>query len=271
MATPLSTSKTQIIGETRVQVNLPQGKQNKSPGVRVVRSQTYNSQNGKTCHQCRQKTMDIMAQCKNLKAKKPCTIKFCHKCLLNRYGEISEEVANLEDWKCPKCRGICNCSQCMKKRGCQPTGALVKTAKEAGFSSVFEMLHVEGFKNVESCKANGAVGEKDGASFPIKRGKENVVRNGGSGFSPTNAVGDRKQKRVKREDLGSKYPADMVLNDNAAAGEIQLPEGIELSRVAGVDVPAEDVRHASEFLEFCSSVWEEWDLVLLIAGLKKKC
>ena len=31
----------------------------------------------------------------------------------SRYGEKVEEVAKLEDWKCPKCRGICNCSVCM--------------------------------------------------------------------------------------------------------------------------------------------------------------
>ena len=33
--------------------------------------------------------------------------------------------------------------------------------------------------------------------------------------------------------------------------EIVLPEGTDLSSVAGIDVPAEDVRNALEFLEFC--------------------
>jgi len=97
---------------------------------------------------CRQKTMDFAAACAIQKGNKLCTLKFCHKCLLNRlawwrnsritnfvkqlrrflhlsffsihfgwwcfrYGEKAEDVALLDDWQCPKCRGICNCSFCM--------------------------------------------------------------------------------------------------------------------------------------------------------------
>jgi len=29
-----------------------------------------------------------------------------------RYGEDAEEVGQLADWICPKCRGFCNCSLC---------------------------------------------------------------------------------------------------------------------------------------------------------------
>ncbi|KAK6913484.1 hypothetical protein RJ641_023085 [Dillenia turbinata] len=240
MATPLSTSKIEIIEETRFQVNLPLGKRNKCPGACGVGSQTYNSHNGKTCHQ----------------VNKLCTIKFCRECLLNR-----------------------------KKRGLQPTGALVKTAKAAGFSSVNEMLRVEGFENVDSLKANGAsqkkLDGKDGASLPIKRGKENLVGNGDQSFRPRNAVGDRNQKRVKREglrennrknicycenddgeDLENKCLGDMAMLNNSAGakkddGEVQLPQGNESTREAGVDVPTEDVRHALDFLQLCSSVWED--------------
>ncbi|XP_012567757.2 uncharacterized protein [Cicer arietinum] len=51
-----------------------------------------------------------------------------------------QDVNLLTDWICPKCRGMCNCSFCMKKRGQQPTGALTRTAKTSGFKSVSEML-----------------------------------------------------------------------------------------------------------------------------------
>ncbi|XP_059597236.1 uncharacterized protein LOC104877518 [Vitis vinifera] len=88
------------------------------------------------------KTRDSRTLCRNLKKNKPCPIKYCQRCLLNRYGEKAEEVAQLEDWKCPKCRGICNCSFCRKKIGCAPTGILVHKAKATGFSSVSEMLQV---------------------------------------------------------------------------------------------------------------------------------
>ncbi|XP_022155055.1 uncharacterized protein LOC111022193 isoform X2 [Momordica charantia] len=124
--------------------NEHRAKRTKSPGVRVIGGRIYDSENGKTCHQCRQKTMDFAASCMNKKGEKLCTIKFCHKCLLNRYGEKAEEVMLMEDWHCPKCRDLCNCSVCMKKKGLKPTGLLVHTAKATGFSSVSEMLQVNG-------------------------------------------------------------------------------------------------------------------------------
>ncbi|XWS37674.1 hypothetical protein CRYUN_Cryun19dG0065400 [Craigia yunnanensis] len=121
----------------------PKCGRNNSPGVRLVHGRIYDSQNGKTCHQCRQKTVDFAASCKRKIKEKQCTIHFCHKCLLNRYGEKAEEVALLNDWICPRCRGICNCSFCMKKRGRQPTGILVHAAKANGFASVSDMLHLK--------------------------------------------------------------------------------------------------------------------------------
>ncbi|XVE58720.1 hypothetical protein DITRI_Ditri04bG0191600 [Diplodiscus trichospermus] len=125
----------------------PKRRRTKSPGVRVVHGRIYDSHNGKTCHQCRQKTVDFAASCKSKINDKQCTFHFCHKCLLNRYGEKAEEVALLNDWTCPRCRGICNCSFCMKKRGHQPTGVLVRAAKANGFASVSDMLHLKDFES----------------------------------------------------------------------------------------------------------------------------
>ncbi|CAH8360592.1 unnamed protein product [Eruca vesicaria subsp. sativa] len=119
-------------------------KRKSNPGVRVIGGRIYDSSNGRCCHQCRQKTMDFVASCKAMKKEKQCSINFCHKCLLNRYGEKAEEVGALDDWHCPKCRGICNCSFCRKKRGQSPTGILTHKAKASGLSSVSELLDVEG-------------------------------------------------------------------------------------------------------------------------------
>eukprot|EP00249_Psilotum_nudum_P000621 c12696_g1_i3 orf=992-2953(-) len=114
-------------------------KRRKDLGVRVIGGRIYDSENGRTCHQCRQKTAEIMARCKNSLGK-ACSQNFCPKCLLNRYGETVDKVAKTEDWNCPKCRGICNCSVCMKKQGRAPTGILTHTAKATGFGSVAELL-----------------------------------------------------------------------------------------------------------------------------------
>ncbi|XP_013699006.2 uncharacterized protein LOC106402763 isoform X1 [Brassica napus] len=119
-------------------------KRKSDPGVRVIGGKIYDSSNGRCCHQCRQKTMDFVASCKAMKKEKQCPISYCHKCLLNRYGEKAEEVGALIDWRCPKCRGICNCSCCRKKRGQSPTGILTHKAKASGLSSVSELLEVEG-------------------------------------------------------------------------------------------------------------------------------
>ncbi|XP_039683075.1 uncharacterized protein [Medicago truncatula] len=94
--------------------------------------------------------MDFSAACKNPRGGKPCVIRFCHKCLLNRYGEKAEEVDLLNDWNCPKCKGICNCSRCMKNRGHQPTGILVHSAKASGYNSVSAMLAKKASEGLES-------------------------------------------------------------------------------------------------------------------------
>lgn len=133
-------------GDSKKKVSASDGvqKRTKSPGVRVIGGRIYDSENGKTCHQCRQKTLEFMASCKNVVGKKSCTQNFCPKCLLNRYGEKVEEAAKSEEWKCPKCRSICNCSICMKKQGCAPTGILVHAAKATGFASVADLLKCQG-------------------------------------------------------------------------------------------------------------------------------
>ncbi|KAJ1278988.1 hypothetical protein BS78_04G120600 [Paspalum vaginatum] len=97
---------------------------------------------GNTCHQCRQQTTDFPRDCKGYRTKGregPCTIRYCGRCLLNRYGK-EEELVPMEGWICPKCRGICNCSVCRKKKGEMPTGALAHVAKTTGCTSVHDLL-----------------------------------------------------------------------------------------------------------------------------------
>ncbi|CAI0547656.1 unnamed protein product [Linum tenue] len=164
---------------------LKEGKsRTKDPGLRVVGGRIYDSVNGKTCHQCRQKTMDVMARCRFLKeSSKPCVVTYCHKCLLNRYGEVAENVPQMDNWHCPKCRGICNCSFCMKKRGHKPTGILTHTAKQNGFASVSELLQVKGpenfvynrVKDKDASPMKAALKVEPEVGSPRKPGKENSL------------------------------------------------------------------------------------------------
>ncbi|GAB4831752.1 hypothetical protein Ancab_005764 [Ancistrocladus abbreviatus] len=262
---------------TATPTKFKQRKRTTSPGVRILRGRIYDPENGKSCHQCRQKTMDFAAECTNLKQEnKLCPMKFCYKCLLNRYGEMAEEVAALGNWICPKCRGICNCSFCMKKKGYKPTGILAHKAKATGFSSVSQLLQLQG--SVNESKDIIAV-------LPCKHEEEHIL----DGSFVTNihpkllhlSLGDVKPRKTKREGLmgdAEKQDANPkesgirqevveeevnIHSDNAALRvEIQLPQGTEITTVGEIDMSPKDVGNALQFLEFCTTFGE-------ILGLEK--
>ncbi|XP_077436676.1 cell division cycle-associated protein 7a [Vanacampus margaritifer] len=104
-----------------------------------VREKVYNSVTGSTCHQCRQKTIDTKTNCRN-----PECVgvrgQFCGPCLRNRYGEEVRDALLDTEWRCPPCRGICNCSFCRAREGRCATGVLVYLAKYHGFDNVHAYL-----------------------------------------------------------------------------------------------------------------------------------
>ncbi|XP_038065768.1 cell division cycle-associated 7-like protein [Patiria miniata] len=104
-----------------------------------VRDKKYNTEVGTSCHQCRQKTIDMKTICRD----DGCTGvrgQFCGPCLRNRYGEDAKAALLNPDWICPPCRGICNCSFCRKKQGRHATGILIHLARGSGYSSVKDYL-----------------------------------------------------------------------------------------------------------------------------------
>ncbi|XP_030267245.1 cell division cycle-associated 7-like protein isoform X1 [Sparus aurata] len=99
----------------------------------------WDKENGSSCHQCRQKTVDTKTVCRSgfcVGAKG----QFCGPCLKNRYGEDVRTVLLDPDWSCPLCRGMCNCSLCRKKEGRCATGILVGLARYNGHDNVHEYL-----------------------------------------------------------------------------------------------------------------------------------
>ncbi|XP_035009180.1 cell division cycle-associated protein 7 [Hippoglossus stenolepis] len=99
----------------------------------------YNSVSGSTCHQCRQKTIDTKTCCRN-EGCRGIHGQFCGPCLRNRYGEDVRKALLDPEWKCPPCRGICNCSFCRQRDGRCPTGILFPLAQYHGFSNVHSYL-----------------------------------------------------------------------------------------------------------------------------------
>ena len=104
-----------------------------------VADKRYDSENGTSCHQCRQKTDDLKTACKS-DACVGIRGQFCGPCLRNRYGEDAKAAIMDPGWVCPPCRGICNCSFCMKKRGRRCTGIMIHLAKQNGFEDVKSYL-----------------------------------------------------------------------------------------------------------------------------------
>ncbi|KAM9319894.1 cell division cycle-associated protein 7-like [Gastrophryne carolinensis] len=105
-----------------------------------VKEKVYNTVNGSTCHQCRQKTIDTKTNCRNVECR-GVQGQFCGPCLRNRYGEDVRKALLDPDWTCPPCRGICNCSFCRQRDGRCATGILFPLARYRGYSDVHSYLN----------------------------------------------------------------------------------------------------------------------------------
>ncbi|XP_051141255.1 uncharacterized protein LOC127258455 isoform X2 [Andrographis paniculata] len=242
-----------------------------SPGKTLAGDQIEDSKakGPKSCHQCRQKIKKFAAACKSYRKNKPCTLRICKQCLLNRYGEIAEEAAMVENWSCPKCRGICNCSVCMRRRGGSPKGAFSPSGRPSGVSSVSR--NQEGLASPRRGKENSFNGHNISSKVTNhgqKRGrtKERIGNTGENG-----ELSEKKHKKMKCDVAGElgkdndgaavkknlvgqkkkRKECDSAINDEAV--DIALPVGTELKHIAGVDVLAEDMGNALQFLEFCSA------------------
>ncbi|KAL2650642.1 hypothetical protein R1flu_018770 [Riccia fluitans] len=118
-------------------------------GVRI-----YDSVRGKTCHQCRQKTMGRRTWCSSCNS---LSGQFCGDCLFMRYGENVLEANANPKWTCPGCRGICNCSICRMRKGWAPTGNLFRYALSEGFRSVAHYLVMTRQRKVELKKVEEGI------------------------------------------------------------------------------------------------------------------
>jgi len=102
-------------------------------------SQKVYSQNGTTCHQCRQKTIDQKTICRSGHCAGVRGM-FCGICLRNRYGQDVRKALKDPDWWCPPCMDYCNCSICRNRIGKGATGIMTQLAISRGFASVHHYL-----------------------------------------------------------------------------------------------------------------------------------
>ncbi|CAH2076327.1 unnamed protein product [Thlaspi arvense] len=136
----------------------------------------YDPVRGKTCHQCRQKTLGYRTQCS--KCHPSVMGQFCGDCLYMRYGEHVLETLENPDWTCPGCRGICNCSLCRKQKGWLPTGAAYRKVAiliitRFADSLVLQNRHLKAFL-FQICK----LGYKSVAHYLIQTNKQSETSEG---------------------------------------------------------------------------------------------
>ncbi|XP_037411445.1 uncharacterized protein LOC119274821 [Triticum dicoccoides] len=232
-------------------------KRNPCPGIRAVGGRIYDPENGKTCHQCRQKTTDFAVACKQPGGKGPCSTHFCHTCLFNRYGEDAKKAAKKARWACPKCRGICNCSFCRKKKGETPTGILAHAAKATGHSSVHELLKqgsdmVAAAQTLTSLPAKikkeqkRALETDDDADGIVVQGDENV----GTDLNafPSSPASKKLKKGTSDE------------SNDVHKTKLELPRGTPVTNVVGAKLEDDDVGSAIQFYEFCRTFAEVFQI-----------
>ncbi|EOA16270.1 hypothetical protein CARUB_v10004415mg [Capsella rubella] len=237
--------------------------QTPNPGITEPRIE--DSTSGKTCHQCRQKRTDLVGSCVTKKKDKSCPIKLCTKCIVNRYGENAEEVALKKDWICPKCRGYCNCSYCMKKRGQKPTGILVHTAKKTGFSSVSELLKTSGsdkYFYTKKEKPEGVV-----VTSPLKLEQENSVEQ-----KQVIIKKSRKTKREELKDLNNGCSDENVVVKKSSPKKIKISESVHETEVTKKNNENAVVKKSSpKKIKISESVpVTEVTKKILVEGKKKK-
>ncbi|XP_042512010.1 cell division cycle-associated protein 7-like [Macadamia integrifolia] len=117
----------------------------------------YDPIKGKTCHQCRQKTLGHRTHCIECKLVQG---QFCGDCLYMRYGENVLEANQNSNWICPVCRGICNCSLCRVRKGWVPTGNLYRKVSNLGYKSVAHYL-------IQTHRSQTNLEEDPGVEHPV--------------------------------------------------------------------------------------------------------
>uniref|UniRef100_A0A0E0JYZ4 DDT domain-containing protein n=1 Tax=Oryza punctata TaxID=4537 RepID=A0A0E0JYZ4_ORYPU len=196
---------------------------------------------GKACHQCRQMKQYFAVACTQFKKKGACTIKYCHRCLLNRYDE-NDEVAQMEAWICPKCRGICNCSSCRRKKGQEPTGRLFHSAKKGEQGTADEGANNKIESTGRALRIENSVEELLVETDQTKLKGNIVVNNSFDGESSS------------AEDKNG--PILSYCSPVSSANKKVLPRGSLVTNILGADLEVKDAGPAIQLYEFCNSFGE---------------
>lgn len=224
----------------------------------------YDQINGKTCHQCRQKTLGYRTQCSQC-----CKVQgqFCGDCLYMRYGENVLEALQNPDWVCPVCRGICNCSLCRNAKGWAPTGMMYKKVTKLGFKSVAHYLlqtatdsEKEGTKVPVSAKRSLAFSTSEATSMLMESAnstgnlKESVELKFEVDKMDENHKGDRSMPETKDQE-----PLVLEPKDKCQQGENNIDGNVDTETKEGFAKISADVVANKDIVQYmekeqCNSI-----------------
>ncbi|XP_050388227.1 uncharacterized protein LOC126805439 [Argentina anserina] len=181
----------------------------------------YDSVRGKTCHQCRQKTLGHRTQCSQCNKIHG---QFCGDCLYMRYGEHVLEAIEDPKWICPVCRGICNCSFCRTAKGWPPTGLLYRKILQLGFKSVAHYL-IQTRRADPSLVQTPETPEQVSArkSLPVQDMDEENVKADHNDLGPLTPLGEQKgDNEMKRKKRTLSFPEiDHMVGDSLGLPKLQ--------------------------------------------------
>nr|GMD58676.1 cell division cycle-associated protein 7-like [Ipomoea batatas] len=195
----------------------------------------YDPIKGKTCHQCRQKTLGHRTHCSKCNMVQG---QFCGDCLYMRYGEHVLEANCNPDWICPVCRGICNCSLCRQAKGWAPTGPLYKKIKNLGYESVAHYLvqthraNTNPENNVPNSAPDSSEACNDSKELPNSQTAEKIMD-----YEATEADDDKITSEA------STYPSTESLSQETIPIPGNYPNSIEVSSLEVIL----NVEHASSY------------------------
>ncbi|KAI3717034.1 hypothetical protein L1987_68348 [Smallanthus sonchifolius] len=199
----------------------------------------YDQVRGKTCHQCRQKTLGHRTHCIK------CNLvqgQFCGDCLYMRYGENVLEAMQNPDWICPACRGICNCSLCRQAKGWAPTGMLYRKGYKSVAHYLIQTYRANEKTDIQVCaKRSLPFSREEPVSEDIAEKTENIESTHENPESEVNTDENQTELLSSDEPLCNnvKQESDQGLKENNPEAEVNEGENENKNKVNESEVQLE--------------------------------
>ncbi|XP_052174898.1 uncharacterized protein LOC127789880 isoform X2 [Diospyros lotus] len=219
----------------------------KSPGIRVIRGRIHDSHNGNTCHQ-----ELAVASTRGCKRGRSCLDIKSDSELESKTLKLNEQEKEIPNGKLKRTRSVGlndnvtdgnKGDTAFKKKTCLKRCQITKeipAGEEKACGRGDAIQSKKGRSNKQGLRKTHTRPYKIEDNKTRKSNEDEAIRKQVTGF----------HKRQKTAEVRT----------NGSDADISLPQGIELTNVADFDLPAEDVGHALQLIEFCEAFGKVLDL-----------